>query len=165
MRSNVIRIVTIVQIFSCIISLFFFIWNVIGDYDKNWGFWLVVLVSLLILIVLYIIYSNVYLFFGKGNFERFVRHNLIFNLLQFFHWSLIGFTYYFTAGLLFMPVFAYTDHIFFSLQAGSFQIRFMLWFSNSSEIWFGVNLIPILFFTLLSMELKKYKKITSVNSG
>lgn len=145
-------ILSLYQTISCLISIFMYLitfWNIWVQAGEPFIFFFISLI--LLYYVGYIGYINL-LFVLKSKVSRnFLRFNQLFNVLQIFHFSILGLVYYFITGPEITPSFFYSDKILWQVQSHFFNIQFNLsYHGNDSDINAGINVIPLLYLVMLN---------------
>jgi len=154
-------VLNIYQILSCCISMAMFIRSLLAVPKQTMNLELYPGAIVLLLLPLFIIYSNIQLLFNKEKKKKYFDINKWFNFVQLFQLSFFGYTFYLIIGLDLTPSIFYSDNIKFVFQSFFFTLRLNLSYHPSdSSINAGINLIPLLSLIILDKAFReKYSKI------
>ena len=148
--TNLLMIINIHQIVTGVICFILLVHatieNMLGDKNMVFELTYLFLTALSVLLV----YLNLYLIVKKEKSVIFISIVAWFNFSQIFYISIMGFTYYLLFGSMIMPFFNYSDGISFGLHLNLFVGQLGLKWKYDDKIIFGINLIPLTIFILLS---------------
>ena len=134
----------IYQILSCCISMVIFTRSLVNVSTQKMNPELYFVSILLLMLPVFIIYSNVHLIYSKRKREIHLAIKQWFNYLQIFQLSIFGYAYYLIVGLDFTPSIFDVDKINFKIQSYFFTERFNLsYHAGDSSIIAGINLVPL----------------------
>src|SRR6185437_11364582 len=107
----------------------------------------------------FIVYSNVCLLFDlKQNYlTKFLKVNVWSNFFQIFHLSILGLTYYVAIGIHFLVYYFFDQSQDIRAEFDFFKANIGVNYHNSSQIIFGINVVPLIVFFSLTRVLKTGK--------
>ena len=154
---KLLKIVNVFQIGSCLIGCFFILRSFLSFFSQSTPSVAVYVFTILLLALAFaIVYTNILLFFEKEKSKKLLSFNRWVNFAQIFYFSLFGFVYYLTIGLVVRPFFLYTDGMKFGIDTDSFNIRSTLYFTSGvTDIGIGINLVPLILFLFFEAYLNK----------
>ena len=151
------KVINVYQSIAYLVCLEVFIESFVNSFTKNLNLGRAFTSLLLIVLISYVIYSNISLLISKKRQLQFIKLNLWFNFFQIFYISLLGFTFYLLLGIQIMPYVQYIDRITFGVHTESFNSGTSLSYVQGNEISLGINLIPLITFIYLDRFSKKLR--------
>lgn len=151
------RIINIYQFISYGILMFLFCSNFSDNIESNVSFIDTVIFFCLFGLCAFLFYTNIYLFIKLEKFKfTYIKINLYVNLLQIITISLLGFSYDFVLGTRVMPYLGYQQTIEIRFLFNLIISRFSLFYTSSTGIFVGINIVPLIIFFLLLKEYDKF---------
>jgi len=149
-------IINIYQIITSLISIIFFFQDFINSFGRIRNYFKSFTSFLIIILLAYILFTNVYALFNKKKISSYLTINIWFNFIQIFYISILGINYYLLIGLQIIPYYSYLEASSFKIYFEFFSVRMGIFYKPNNEIAIAINLIPLIIFIILNNYKKKF---------
>jgi|688.fasta_scaffold192198_2 hypothetical protein len=151
------RIINIYQCISYGTLMFLFCSNFSDVMESNVSLNDTVIFFCLFGLCAFLFYTNIYLYKNKKKFKStYIKINVYVNLLQIITISVLGFSYDFVLGPRVMPYLGYQQTIDIRFLFNIIISRFSLFYTTSTGIFVGINIVPLIIFFILLKEYDKF---------